>query len=325
MNNDITTEVVESVTQTNLLQNAGLASILIGLAIFIYVYAMFAPKKTITRQYSGEALENNHPSELDEADESASFNRYIRPMLRNFLPQSPLSLQLKNSQIDKTRDMLIKSGNPWKIRTEEFMGIQILFAFIGLILGILLMVFPVVPVVPPALWVAIVPIALYLLPYSYHNTRIANRSDEIRRQLPEAIDLLVIAMTSGKTFEPALAEVAPVLPDGLLKEEFLKLDAELNSGRSVNDALLDFAHRSSSEEAETFGKAIVQATKLGSDVSETLSSQATAAREAYEARVEKKIARLSSIMMIPLVFTMIPSLILIILAPVMMGLSSSMS
>lgn len=317
-----TTELIENVTQANTMQNVGLASILLGLAVFVYMYAMFAPRKNVERRYAQNLDET--PVEMEESTESASFDRYIRPMLRNFLPQSPLSAQLKNSKLDKVRDLLIKSGNPWNIRAEEFLGIQLLFALIGAVAGVLLMIFPVVPVVPPVLWVVLVPLGLYMIPYSFHNSKKQARSEEIRKQLPEAIDLLVISISSGKTFEPAMMEVSPSLPEGLLKKEFLKINGELNAGRTISEALLDFAHRSSAEEAETFGKAIVQAYRLGTDVSETLTGQATAAREAYEARVEKKIARLASMMMIPLVFTMIPSLILIILAPVMSSLSTGM-
>lgn len=318
-----TAELVDSVSNASTMQNVGLASILLGLAIFVYMYAMFAPRKTIDRRYTGQNIDEQSP-ELEDTEDSASFDRYIRPMLRNFLPQSPLSAQLKESKLDKTRDLLIKSGNPWKIRAEEFLGIQLLFALVGLVGGLALFVFPVIPLVPPILWVLIIPFGLYLLPYSFHNSKKQARSEEIRKQLPEAIDLLVISISSGKTFEPAMMEVAPALPDGLLKKEFLKINGELNAGRTISESLLDFAHRSSSEEAETFGKAIVQGYRLGTDVSETLAGQATAAREAYEARVEQKIARLASLMMIPLVFTMIPSLILIILAPVMTSLGDSL-
>lgn len=317
-----TETLIENVSQVTTLQNVGLAAILLGLSVFVYMYAMFAPRKNIERRYGQDVDEKL--LNMEQTEDSASFDRYIRPMLRNFLPQSPLSAQLKESKLDKIRDLLIKSGNPWNIRAEEFYGIQLLFALIGVVGGVLLMIFPVVPTVPPVLWIFIIPLGLYVIPYSFHNSKKQARSDEIRKQLPEAIDLLVISISSGKTFEPAMLEVAPALPEGLLKKEFLKVNGELNAGRTISESLLDFAHRSSSEEAETFGKAIVQSYRLGTDVSETLTGQATAAREAYEARVEKKIARLASIMMIPLVFTMIPSLMLIILAPVMTNLGSSL-
>lgn len=312
-----TAELVDKATKQSLLQNAGLAAIFIGIAVFLILYALFAPKN-LNRVYRVAPTPEGQEVEL------SGFDRYIRPMLRNFIPQSPLAAQMENKKLDSTRELLIKSGNPWNIRAEEFLGIQVLFGALGLIGGVILFVFPVVPVVPPVIWILLLPLGTFVIPYSFHNSLRIKRGEEMQKQLPEAIDLLVITLGSGKTFEPALSQIVPSLPDGLLKEEFTKLNFELEAGTELAKGLLDFAHRSSSEDAETFAKAVVQAQKLGTEPSETLQNQATAAREAYEARVEKKIARLSSIMMIPLVFTMIPALILIILAPTMMNLSTSM-
>lgn len=301
-------DVAEAVDTDKVAQQTGIAAILLGLSIFLVFYALFAPKSpTSTRTMS-------------TGGGDTGFDRYVRPMLRNFVPQTPLAAQKESKKLDATRELLVKSGNPWKIRAEEFLGIQVLFAALGVGLGLILFIFPVVPVVPPVLWPLIVPITFWFLPYSYHNTLRQSRGDQIRKQLPDAIDLIVIAMESGKTFEPALQTIAPALPEGLLKVEMFKLNAELNAGRGMSESLTDFAHRSSSEEAENFAKSIVQSQRLGASVTETLSDQARTAREAYEARVEKKISRLSSIMMIPLVFTMIPALILIILAPTLMDL-----
>lgn len=314
----VVTETVEDATSASLLQQAGMAAILIGLAIFLIFYAVFAPKTKVPGQPEATI------APVTTAD-SSGFDRYIRPALRNFIPQTPLAAQVNNKKLDKTRELLVKSGNPWNIRAEEFLGIQVLFAAVGLIIGVLLFIFPIVPAVPPFLWMLLTPLALYAIPYSYHNSLRQARSDEIQKQLPEAIDLLVITMHAGKTFEPALYDVVPAMPDGLLKTEFAKVNAELNAGRGLVEVLGDFAHRSSSEDAESFAKAIMQSQKLGTEVTETLENQAKAAREAYEARVEKKIARLSSIMMIPLVFTMIPSLILIILAPTLSDLMGGLS
>lgn len=303
---------VEITSPAEVAQQMGIAAILIGLSIFLVFYAIFAPKSPTAARY------------VSTGAGDTGFDRYVRPMLRNFVPQTPLAAQNNSKKLDATRELLIKSGNPWKIRAEEFMGIQMLFAALGAGLGLVLFLFPLVPVVPPALWLLIVPIVGWIMPYSYHNTLRQSRGDDIRKQLPDAIDLIVISMESGNTFEPALHQIVPALPDGLLKEEFIRLNAELNAGRTLSQALTDFAHRSSSEEAETFAKAVAQSQRLGASVTETLSDQARASREAYEARIEKKIAKLSSIMMIPLVFTMIPALILLILAPTIMDLMGGM-
>lgn len=293
--------------------NVGLASILVGMSIFLILYAIFAPRSKST----SHILEDHNATD-------DGFNRYVRPMLRNFIPQTPLALVADKNKTNKIQELLIRSGNPWNIRAEEFLSIQILFAAIGFFAGVLMYAFNPIAQVPPFLWVVALPLAGYVIPYSIHNSKKEARSKEIQRQLPEALDLLVITLAAGQNFEPALAQVAPTLPHGLLRDELVKVNAELEAGRPLKTSLIEFAQRTSSDEAESFAKAVSQATLLGSDVSETLENQATSARAAYESRIEKKISRLSSIMMVPLVFTMIPSLILIIIAPTMASLSGGM-
>lgn len=293
--------------------NVGLASLLIGLAVFLIMYAIFAPRKATL----GAVVD---PANVEDG----GFSKYVRPMLRNFIPQTPLAASANRKKHDTIRELLIRSGNPWKIRPEEFLGIQALFAAIGLFAGILMASFNPIPAIPGIVWLAGFPLAGYLIPFSYHNSLKENRSKEVQRQLPEALDLLVITLASGQNFEPALGQVTPTLPKGLLKDELTKVNFELAAGRSMEESLLDFAGRASSDEVESFAKAVSQAQRLGSDVSETLENQAASARSAYESRIEKKISRLSSIMMVPLVFTMIPSLMLIIIAPTMAQLSQGL-
>lgn len=290
--------------------NVGIGALLAGLAVFLTCYAIFAPR----------ALPRSYEASPDSPD---NFNRYVRPMLRNFIPQSPLNAMLTGQRKDKIQELLIRSGNPWNIRPEEYLGIQFLFAAIGLFAGIFMSSLNLIPVVPPALLILGFAIAGYALPFSIHNSRRENRSREVQRQLPEALDLLVITMAAGANFEPALNKVVPRLPDGILREELIRVNAELQGGRSIHDALTDFARRASSDEVESFAKAIAQTQVLGSDVTDTLEQQARASRSGYEARIDKKIAKLSSTMMVPLIITMIPALMIVFLGPTTQTLSSA--
>lgn len=295
--------------------NIGLAALLVGLAVFLTCYAIWGPRA--------------EPRSFEARPESPdSFNRYVRPMLRNFIPQSPLNAMLTggnggNERREKIQVLLIRSGNPWNIRPEEYLGIQFLFGAAGLVIGIVLGSLELIPVVPPLLVVIGCAAAGYVMPFSIHNTKREERSREVQKQLPEALDLLVITMTAGQNFEPALSKVVPRLPEGLLREELTKVNGELESGRSIQESLTAFANRASSDEVESFAKAVAQTQTLGSDVTDTLVNQAASARQAYEARIEKKIASLSSTMMIPLVLTMIPALMIVFIGPTTLTLGSA--
>lgn len=295
--------------------NIGIAALLVGLATFLTCYAIWGPRA--------------EPRSFESLPESPdSFNRYVRPMLRNFIPQSPLNAMLTganggNERREKIQVLLIRSGNPWKIRPEEYLGIQFLFAAIGLFSGIFLASLELVPVVPPLVLILGFAGAGYVLPFSIHNSKREERSREVQKQLPEALDLLVITMTAGMNFEPALSKVVPRLPEGLLRDELTKVNGELESGRSIQESLTAFANRASSDEVESFAKAVAQTQTLGSDVTDTLVNQAASARQSYEARIEKKIASLSSTMMVPLILTMIPALMIVFIGPTTLTLGSA--
>ena len=290
----------------------GIAAILSGLAVFLMLYSLFAPKRFEKADIRDSAFNE------EIASEPNAFDRYIRPALRNFLPQSPLGTNINNEQRTKIQELLIRSGNPWKIRPEEFIGTQIMLAFIGFIVGIVVAFFELIPGVPPIAAIPVLALIGYLIPFSYHNTLKENRIKEIQKQLPEALDLLVITLSSGQIFDSALRSVVPRLPDGLLKKELEGTVLEIRAGKNLAQSLTSFADRVASDEAASFAKAVVQAQKLGADVSETLVLQAESARRNYEARLEKKIARLSTTMFIPLIGTMLPAMLLIFTAPALM-------
>lgn len=298
----------------------GLTAFLAGLTIFFTLYAIFAPKKDIKTIRSHEEVLS---SGQEMTDAATAFDRYVRPMLRNFLPQSPLSATLNNAQHDKISELLIRSGNPWNLRPEEYRGTQILFAFFGAIAGLALWVFNVVPI-PGFLFAIFLPIMGWALVFSVHNSARENRVKEVTKQLPEALDLLVVTMTSGQNFEPALSQITPRLPEGLLREEFSRVNADIASGRGLEASLNSFARRAASDEVESFAKSVVQTQKLGADVTETLVQQAAAARQAYEAKLEKKIAKLSSNMFMFLIPTMLPAFMIIFIAPVTQQLSGTL-
>lgn len=304
----------------------GIVAFLVALAVFFGLYGIYAPRKTVTMRSTGSEFFDT-VSVDKEVDAGSAFDRIIRPMLRNFLPQSPLSTQLSSQEHDKITELLVRSGNPWNIRPEEYRGSQYLFATLGLFAGVVLFaldaMLDLIPIVPGFIFLLLFPLMGYVIPFSVHNTARQERAKEVQGQLPEALDLLVVSLSAGQNFEPALAQVAPKMPDGLLKEEFIRITKELSAGLSLRDALTHFARRASSDETEGFAKAVLQAQDLGSDVSDTLKAQSRAARAAYEARLEKKIASLSSRMFIFLIPTMLPAVLIIFLGPSLSQLTGS--
>jgi tight adherence protein C len=298
---------------------AGITALLAGLSLFLVIWAIFSPKKPVKKNLQPNFFRNT----FEEPEEVTLFTKYVRPMLANFLPQLPLSTDLTGEKLDKVQQLITRSGNPWGLRPEEYKGTQFLFTALGTMAGFVLVALDVVPM-PSFLVIILAGVMGYAFPYSVYNSARQAKARDIQKQLPDALDLLVVTMNSGQNFEPALGQVTPRLPDGMLKNEFNKISTEIASGRTLESSLMSFANRAASEEAESFARSVAQAQRLGADVSQTLASQAKTARSNYEALLEKKIARLSSTMFMFLVPTMLPAIVLIFVAPSLSQLSGGL-
>lgn len=299
----------------------GLVAILFGVAAFASVYAIAAPVRTLPHdgrnpEDFGVRTTQNNPG--------SAFEKYVRPMVHNFLPQTPMSAQLKARGNDKVVELLVRSGNPWNIQPEEFLGIRILSAIAGFFVFLALGLMEMLPTMLPfEAWLLVGPLLGGYLPKVLLDRHKGARLKAARKGLPEALDLLVITLNAGMNFTPALTEVVGRLPQGVIREELGRVSQDLRAGRPLKDALLDFARRAPSEEAESFAKAVVTSERLGSSVSETLKSQSETARVAYEAALDVKIGKLPTTLYFPILALMLPALFIVILAPAFANIATA--
>ena len=291
----------------------GLIALFAGLTTFFVLYAIYAP---VVKREPKDSIQADVFGEQETVYEQGdSLGKYIRPVLNNFLPQMP-SIPLGEERKKSLSNLIIKSGNPWRINGEEFIGLSVALGILGLLIGSVVAIINVLPAaVPPIVVIIFLCAAAMALPYSTYNTRKQARTKAIEKELPEALDLLVITIASGQAFEFALENITRQLPDGLLRGEFAKVVVELQAGSTLEKTLTDFSSKFESDDLESFTKAVIQTSKLGSDVTETLSQQADFVRSNYEARIEKMIARLETTMFIPLIITMLPAFMIIFIAP----------
>ena len=288
--------------------NPNIAVLFGGLTVLFAIWAFFGPKKEASQQ------DTERDFYVDEQNLGA--RSWAAPLINSFAPSSPISTTVKGEERERLKNLLTRSGNPWNLKPNEFKGIQIIFAIIGTVVGLIVSSL-FLPNFPAIILAAVLGTIGFLAPFSVYNSAQAARAADIQKQLPDALDLLVVIMRSGQNFEPALSAISEKMPDGVLKDEFIKVSSEINSGRKLEDALIAFANRAASEEAENFAKSVAQAQRLGADVSETLTAQAVSARENYENIIQKKTAKLSQLAFIVMIPTLFPALLIILLAPSM--------
>ena len=289
-----------------------LAGILSGVTVFLILWPILAPKFSHRRTDATSELYKLQYAEMD------TVGKYTKPILDEFMPNFP-KIDMGDVRRENLDQLIRKSGNPWKINSDELVGLMFAFGLGGAVVGVFLSVLGIVPAHPALIIIGIAGLA-FIYPYSTYRTAREKRAEEMRKYLPEALDLLTVSLSSGLTFQPALISVAAQLPDSIVKEEFQKIAANIGAGQTLSRALKTLADSTESEEAESFVKAVIMSQKLGSDVTETLSQQAEFARSAKETRLQEKIARLNTTLFIPISLTMLPAFLIIFIAPVLLGL-----
>ena len=161
-------------------------------------------------------------------------------------------------------------------------------------------------------------LGLYL-PNIFIRARADRREREIINGFPDALDLMLVCVEAGLGLEAAFARVGQEMTSShpRLAEQLGAVVLELRAGRSREDALRRMADRAGADEIRAFATLLIQSTKLGSSVAQTMRVYASEMRERRRMRAEEKAHRLPVLLSIPLVACMLPVMIGVLMLPAM--------
>jgi len=156
-------------------------------------------------------------------------------------------------------------------------------------------------------------------PALWLRAKIRQRVQRIEHSLPNALDLLQVAMEAGLGFDAAMVrvshELAHAAPD--ISQEFMIFQLELQAGKERQAALLDMADRVGVEELASFANVLLQSNQFGTSVSTALERFSKDMRLDRELRAQEKANRLPVQMSAVMALCMMPVLLLICLAPML--------
>ena len=159
-------------------------------------------------------------------------------------------------------------------------------------------------------------LGLYL-PVVFVSAKADRRQREIVNGFPDALDLMLVCVEAGLGLDSAFSRVGMEMTDShpRLAEQFGAVVLELRAGRSHEDALRRMADRAGVDEIRAFSTLLIQSTKLGSSVAQTLRVYAAEMRERRRLRAEEKAHRLPVLLSVPLVGCMLPVMIGVLMVP----------
>jgi tight adherence protein C len=212
------------------------------------------------------------------------------------------------------------AGNPglWTPdRVLSFKGLGLLLlAATGTLLGL-----PAGPG-PAVLYTVIGALAGFFLPDLLLYNAGLRRQDELRRSLPDVLDLLVVSVEAGLGFDAALSRVARNVK-GPLAGEFARLLQEMQIGSSREAALQAMAERTSVEELRSFVSALVQASDLGIPIGNVLRAQAKEMRVKRRQLAEEQAQKVPVKITLPVIGCILPALFIVVLGPGIIGILNS--
>ena len=215
---------------------------------------------------------------------------------------------------DRIRHKLALAGEPASWDVDKVIGAKMFGIAGGLILGIFMTnVLGVADGIRLLLIVIATGVGFYL-----PNAAVGHMADarqlEIRRTLPDTMDLLTISVEAGLGFNAALVQVIQNVP-GALSQEFARVLQEMRLGKPRKDAFRSLTDRTNVEELKSFVVALVQAEQFGVSISGVLRAQAIELRKKRRQRAEEAAAKIPTKILFPLIFCVLPGLFVVVLGP----------
>jgi tight adherence protein C len=155
------------------------------------------------------------------------------------------------------------------------------------------------------------------LPVLFLKNAASRRYQLIRRQLPDALDLLVICAEAGLSLDAALTRVAREMGGSApqLADEVGLTAIELGFLPNRRQALLNLIRRADLPPIRAVVNTLMQTERYGTPLAHSLRVLAAEFRDDRMMKAEEKAARLPAIMTVPLILFILPCLFVVLIGP----------
>jgi tight adherence protein C len=243
---------------------------------------------------------------------------------------SPAGTRLSSALEQVGRAVSSKSATPSDLRIKLahagyfdpnaptiYTGAQLMLVLLGVPLGGVIALATGLPLLPGMCVMVLVIFCCALLPKAFVSIRKNNRRAEVRRQLPDAIDLLEICVSSGMGLDMAWNAVADEFRgvSSILADEMSLATLEIHLGAPRAQALRNMADRTGVEDISSLVATLVQSERFGTSVSQALRTYADSMRTERSQRAEEAAEKLTIKLLFPMVVFIFPVLFIVILGP----------
>jgi len=284
----------------------------VGIVMYVYYEAEVTYRRKEIMQRLGDSTVNAE-------------DRFKTPLQRALLALGTVIAPKKQAEIDRISMMLnyagYRSSGAFRLYHGLRLGLAILagggsFVVLAVAGGISLRTVVVVYIMLTA---------GYFAPLLVLKWRVIARRRSIFRELPDTLDVLLICINAGLSFDRALFRVSRELRSiaPVLSREFEQYFYEVESGFPKHQALSNLSNRNGSESLTSTVNVLIQSSRFGTNISHALSVRADSMRTERRQIAEEKGAKISAKLVFPTVLLIMPAFLLIVLGPAAIRLFDS--
>lgn len=289
------------------------------LAVVYFLMNTFVPgasKRRLLKVALGDAA-------VDDGDVETP--KWVQKIVELARPLSRLSLPEEDWESSPIRVRFINAGLRGKGAPLIYFGAKTLLAL--LIPGIYLLVKGIggfdLDLANSLTMVLVLAAIGYYLPNMVLSRLVFLRQRELFENFPDALDLMTVCVEAGLGMDAAIGRVGEemAIKSAITSDEFRLVGLELRAGASRERALRNLAMRTGLEDIDSLVAMLVQADRFGTSVAESLRVHSEGLRTKRRLIAEEKAAKLAVKLLFPLIFTIFPSLLLVLLGPAFISIS----
>jgi tight adherence protein C len=218
---------------------------------------------------------------------------------------------------DKLRTQLIRAGFYREQAPLIFLGTKMLLILLPPLIVLACWIAGLLSASLALLLAALGGLAAFIFPDYWLRWREANRQVEIRRTLPDALDMIVVCADAGLSLDAGLQRVGRELrlAHPLLASELRVVSRSMELGMSAPEALAQFSARFEIPELRYLATIVREAERFGSSVAKSIRLHAETLRIERIQRAEEAARKSAVKMLFPTILFIFPVLLLVVLVP----------
>ncbi len=160
----------------------------------------------------------------------------------------------------------------------------------------------------------------YFAPAFYLKSMVKKRQEQLRLSLPDALDMLVVAVEAGLGLDQALQYVAREIEHSHaeLSDELGLVGLEMRAGKRRGDALKNLADRTGESELRKLVAILIQSDRFGTSMGESLRTHSDFMRLRRKQEAEERAAKVGVKLVFPIFLFILPSMMVVAAGPALL-------